>query len=193
MEARRLVRTDSPGRPPQLSHSSWTMHYNHNPNLTFQYPSSKLCLTWLCHWRDTPYRHTSVHQCCQGLIKGLAVNKNVETTQRWCTLDICKAHPSQVKKNQSHLYSNNFGFICAGVSNGGIYRRNAWYKWSCLLRIYCHLSTSEKLSWQFSEMYGITSYGNGGRNVVNQCLGLSYNTRFYCNTKLLFSDGLGQK
>ena len=25
MEARRLVRTDSPGRPPRLSHSSWTM------------------------------------------------------------------------------------------------------------------------------------------------------------------------
>ena len=26
METRRLVRTDSPGRPPQLSHSSWTMY-----------------------------------------------------------------------------------------------------------------------------------------------------------------------
>ena len=49
------------------------------------------------------------------------------------------------------------------------------------------------VSWQFLEMYGIASYGSGGRNVVNQCLGLSYNTRFYCNTKLLFSDGLGQK
>ena len=26
-ETRRLVRTDSPGRPPRLSHSSWTMNY----------------------------------------------------------------------------------------------------------------------------------------------------------------------
>ena len=26
METRRLIRTDSPGRPPRLSHSSWTMH-----------------------------------------------------------------------------------------------------------------------------------------------------------------------
>ena len=28
-ETRRLVRTDSPGRPPRLSHSSWTMLYVH--------------------------------------------------------------------------------------------------------------------------------------------------------------------
>ena len=35
-ETRRLVRTDSPGRPPRLSHSSWTMGYTrrHGPVYT---------------------------------------------------------------------------------------------------------------------------------------------------------------
>ena len=31
-ETRRLVRTDSPGQLPRLSHSSWTMCYNNNNN-----------------------------------------------------------------------------------------------------------------------------------------------------------------
>ena len=30
METRRLIRTDSPGRPPRLSHSSWTMTVQHH-------------------------------------------------------------------------------------------------------------------------------------------------------------------
>ena len=33
----------------------------------------------------------------------------------------------------------------------------------CLLLIYCHLSTNEKLSRKFSVIYGVTSYGSGWR------------------------------
>ena len=46
---------------------------------------------------------------------------------------------------------------------------------SCLLQIYCHLSTNEKLSvsCQFFQTCGIINYGSGWReDVVNQCLEL---------------------
>ena len=36
-ETRRLVRTDSPGRPPRLSHSSWTMILHNNSNCLYNY------------------------------------------------------------------------------------------------------------------------------------------------------------
>ena len=37
------------------------------------------------------------------------------------------------EKNELRLESNDFGFICAGVSNMGGYKRNAWYNLSYLL------------------------------------------------------------
>ena len=37
-ETRRLVRTDSPGRPPRLSHSSWTMHGQTGSHFTLLWP-----------------------------------------------------------------------------------------------------------------------------------------------------------
>ena len=36
------------------------------------------------------------------------------------------------------------GFICAGVSSVGGYKRNAWYNLSCLLLSYCDSSAEEK-------------------------------------------------
>ena len=36
-ETRRLVRTDSPVRPPRLSHSSWTMILHNNSNCLYNY------------------------------------------------------------------------------------------------------------------------------------------------------------
>ena len=42
--------------------------------------------------------------------------------------------------------SNDCVFTCAGVSNVGPYKRNAFYNLSYLLQTYCHLSTNEKLS-----------------------------------------------
>ena len=46
-EARRLVRTDSPGRPPRLSHSSWTMSFS--VNSVHALKLSWFCCCWLLH------------------------------------------------------------------------------------------------------------------------------------------------
>ena len=45
-ETRRLVRRDSPGRPPRLSHSSWTM----NSGLPTRNPSNKIMGSNLTRW-----------------------------------------------------------------------------------------------------------------------------------------------
>ena len=80
-----------------------------------------------------------------------------------------KTWGSRIKKEKEkrvRLDSNDFRFICDGVSNMDGYKRNSWYSLSCLLKTYCYLNTNEKLSvrWQFLEPYGVTSC------VVNQCL-----------------------
>ena len=47
-ETRRLVRTDSPGRPPRLSHSSWTMNKTHRIESRFYiYIFCCCCCCWL--------------------------------------------------------------------------------------------------------------------------------------------------
>ena len=59
-----------------------------------------------------------------------------------------EAHPPRDKnktKKEFRLDSNKIGFICAGVSNVGGYKRNDWYNPSCQLQTYCHLSKKEKL------------------------------------------------
>ena len=74
------------------------------------------------------------------------------------------------------LDPDNFGFICAGESDVGGSERNTRHSLSCLLQIYCYLSTNESPSvtwWQFSKTYGVTNYGSGWRNdVVNPVLGV---------------------
>ena len=58
----------------------------------------------------------------------------LETTQRRSTL-VNRRHVRPGKKNQKkiRLGSNDFGCICAGVSNVGGYKRNVWYNLSCEL------------------------------------------------------------
>ena len=58
---------------------------------------------------------------------------------------------SQVKKN---LDSNDLGFICAGVSNVGGYKRNARYELS-VTNLLSHEHQEKTVSWQFSEMYDV--------------------------------------
>ena len=50
-ETRRLVRTDSPGRPPRLSHSSWTMTYVSKKPASF-------IQTWWRQWSELNSRRT---------------------------------------------------------------------------------------------------------------------------------------
>ena len=50
----------------------------------------------------------------------------------------------RLKKKEFRLIWNDLGFICAGVSNVGGYKRNTWYNSSCLLQTYSHLSINEK-------------------------------------------------
>ena len=57
------------------------------------------------------------------------------------------------KKRKFYLDSNDFGFICSGVSNVGGYKRSAWYNLSCLLQAYCPV-TETSVSWQFFKTYG---------------------------------------
>ena len=55
--------------------------------------------------------------------QGLGTNKSVEAIVRTCKRE---ARSPRVKKQQkTHLDPKNFGFICAGVSNVGSYKRNA--------------------------------------------------------------------
>ena len=54
-----------------------------------------------------------------------------------------------------------------------LYKKKKEPDMSCLLKTYCHLSTNEKLfvSRLFSEIYGVTNYGNSRwKGVVNHCL-----------------------
>ena len=55
METRRLVRMDSPGRPPQLSHSSWTTWERCCCWLL-------LCSTILRSWADSLHSHVILHE-----------------------------------------------------------------------------------------------------------------------------------
>ena len=63
-------------------------------------------------------------------------------------------------KNEFHLDSNGFCFICNGVSNVDGNKRNTSYNLSRLLQTYCYMSTSS-----------VTSYGSGlMKNAASQCL-----------------------
>ena len=59
------------------------------------------------------------------------------------------------KKKSVPSQLNEFGFICAGISSVGGYKRNAWYNLTCLLQTYSHLSTNKKLSfsWVFRDQW----------------------------------------
>ena len=77
------------------------------------------------------------------------------------------------KKKKFRLDRNDFGFICAGVSNMGGHERNASYNLSCLLQPYFCLIANEKLSvsLQLFQTYGVISYGSVWRkDAVNKCL-----------------------
>ena len=66
----------------------------------------------------------------------------------------------QVKKKS--LHSNDFGLVCAGVSNACGYKRNAQYN--------IGLTISRKIS----KTYGIINHGSGWRkDAMNQCLNLA--------------------
>ena len=82
--------------------------------------------------------HARVHRRGQHPPKGLGTNKTVEATKHPRKH---KMHPHQVKKEeekiQFRLDSNDFGFICAGISNMVSSKRNIrQYNLSCLLQIY---------------------------------------------------------
>ena len=60
------------------------------------------------------------------------------------------------------------GFICAGVSNEGGYKRNARYELS-VTNLLPLQQQQKTVSWQFSETYGVTSRGSGWKkSVVDQ-------------------------
>ena len=44
------------------------------------------------------------------------------------------APPPKKKKKKFYLDSHDIGFICAGISNVGGYKSNAWYNLSCTLQ-----------------------------------------------------------
>jgi len=137
----------------------WWFGGQAHSQLRFPEPSSKLYQN--C-WRR--YLRSAVHRRHQRPPKGLATNKTVEATQRPSTyVNMRRVCPGY--KKRFHLDSNDFGFICADVSNVGGYKRSAWCNLSCLLQTYCHLNTNEKLSvsWQFLETGGVISYGSGWR------------------------------
>ena len=103
--------------------------------------------------------------------KRFGTNKTVGATWGWSIhLNMRCIRPGW---EMSSVSSHDFGLICAGVSNTGTYKTNAWHNLNCLLHNSCHLITNEKLSVsrQFSETCGIISGGSGWRKtVVNQCL-----------------------
>ena len=80
--------------------------------------------------RYLAYLRAAVHRRCQRPPKGLVTNK------KYCGSNITSKHARKhearlprVKKeeerNQLSLDSNDFGFICAGVSKVGSYKRKA--------------------------------------------------------------------
>ena len=135
---------------------------------------SKLCQNWLRHWRGTLYLRAAVHRCGQRPVSfrrpwKQPMRPSTHVNMRRIRLGWRKE--KRKRKKKVRLDSNDFGFICAGVSNVVSYKRNVWYNLSC--QTYCHLSTKEKLPvrGQFSETCGVISYGSGWRkDVVNQCL-----------------------
>ena len=65
-----------------------------------------------------------------------------------------EARPPSVKKEEEKSEdkkfrpdSNDFDFICAGVSNVDGYKRNVLYNLSCLLQTYCTWSTKGEISY----------------------------------------------
>ena len=81
-------------------------------------------------------------------------------------------HQQVKKKVLSQLQRFWFGFICAGIGTVNSYKRHAWNGLSCLLKPYTDTAIwaqaknkrtkNLSVSWQFSETYGVTSYGSGG-------------------------------
>ena len=62
------------------------------------------------------YFHTAVHLCCQRSPKGLGTNKaESNTVSKFSRLH--EARLPQGRKIEFYLSANNFGFICAGISN----------------------------------------------------------------------------
>ena len=106
-----------------------------NPHSEHCFParSSKLCQNWLHPWRGTLYLCAAVHRHSQCPLKGLGIIwlwKQPSTqapTWTWDTSTPCKIR-------EFYFTSNDFGFICAGVSNMVSYKRNIWYNLSCLLQ-----------------------------------------------------------
>ena len=85
-----------------------------------------------------------------------------------------ETHPARVKYCSVSIQTNLVLFVLRKQC-GRIYKRNAWYKLSCVSQTYCSLSTNKKQNllviWQFSETYGATRYGSSWRkNVLNQWL-----------------------
>ena len=98
------------------------------------------------------YLRTAVHRRCQRPPKGLGTAEDCGSNIASKHAHKHEARPPQVQ-NEFRPDSNDFDFICAGVSNVGGYQRNARYNLSSLLHTYCHLNTNEKLSvsWQVFE------------------------------------------
>jgi len=63
----------------------------------------------------------------------MSTNQTVEAT--WCQKRVRKHEARLLRIKKSHLDLNNFGFICAGVSNVCGYKRTAWNNLSCLLKL----------------------------------------------------------
>ena len=130
----------------------------------------------------TPLKGHSLylHSCPRTLLApsekfGYIINKTLEATEHSRTsVNMCSI-PTRVRKKRRVLsrFKNLFCFICAGVNDVGGHKGNAWCNLSCLLRTYCHLSSTENqfVSWQSSKTYGVASYDSGWRkDDVNQRL-----------------------
>ena len=83
------------------------------------------------------------------------------------------------KQKKFPLDSDDFGFICAGVSNVVSCKRNVGgqktkTKTPAIIWVVCYITTTKEnlfVRWPFSETYGVINYGSGWRNDdVNQWL-----------------------
>ena len=136
---------------PLISSVVWKLirsHFEHR----FLAPSSKLGQNWLHHRRGT-------------LISAQLSADMVSTLWKvWVPTRLCQCNIAS-KHAHTYLNSNNFGFLCAGVSNVLSFKKKRLIR--VLLQTYCHLSIIEKLfiSWHFFESYGM-NYGRGWRKAV---------------------------
>ena len=105
--------------------SAWSLRWDHTPSIAFRHLSPNSVRFGYATEGALVYLRAAVHRRGQRSPKGVGINKTVEGS------NIASKHPrkhathaSRVKKKNIPLDSNDFGFICAGVSNVVSNKRN---------------------------------------------------------------------